>query len=350
MTLNRSQFSPLAAWLAIAWLALGATHACAASIAEVARDVLPKVAKVYGAGGLRGLEAYQSGILISADGHIVTTWSYVLDTDVTIVLNDGRRFAAELLGADPLAEIAVLKIDAAGEPLPHFEITSDATADVGDRVLALSNLFGIAVGNEPVSILQGHVAAVAPLEARRGAYRSNYRGEVYVVDAATNNPGAAGGALVDQNGRLLGMLGKELRSELSGTWLNYALPNEAFQSSVEAIIAGRFTPPELTDVDRPDQPLSFAALGVVLVPDVVSRTPPYVDRVLPDSAAKRTGLLPDDLIVMIDTQVVASIQQSTEMLERYERDASIRVTVLRGDELMTFPLQVDASAESPRQE
>ena len=79
-------------------------------------------------------------------------------------------------------------------------------------MLAFSNLFGIATGDEPVSMLHGVVSAVAPLDARRGAFTTNYRGDVYVVDAAANNPGAAGGALTDSQGRLLGMLGKELRS------------------------------------------------------------------------------------------------------------------------------------------
>ena len=77
-------------------------------------------------------------------------------------------------------------------------------------------------------MLHGVISTVAPLDARRGAFSTNFRGEVYVVDAAANNPGAAGGALTDSQGRLLGMLGKELRSNLSGTWLNYALPVAAF--------------------------------------------------------------------------------------------------------------------------
>ena len=157
-------------------------------------------------------------------------------------------------------------------------------------MLAFSNLFGIATGDEPVSMLHGFVSAVAPLEARRGAFSANYRGDVYIVDAATNNPGASGGALVDGQGRLVGMLGKELRSELTGTWLNYALPVAAFAPTVEEIRAGRFTPAELTDADRPDNPLSLAALGIVLVPDVVTRTPPYVDRVVPNSPAAKAGL------------------------------------------------------------
>ena len=88
-----------------------------ASLADVVARLQPKMVKIYGAGGLRSLEAYQSGMLISPEGHILTAYSYVLDTDnPRAVLWDGRRFDAKLLGADPRLEVAVLKIDAAGLP------------------------------------------------------------------------------------------------------------------------------------------------------------------------------------------------------------------------------------------
>jgi serine protease Do len=319
-----------------------ASHAdlSADSIVGVVRDVRPKMVKIYGAGGLRGLEAYQSGMLISPEGHVLTAWSYVLDTDEpTVVLDDGRRFNAELIAADPLTEIALLKLDPGDDSLPCFTLADAVPAETGMRVLAFSNLFGIATGNEPVSVLQGYVAAVAPLEARRGAFSTTYRGDVCIVDAATNNPGAAGGALTDANGRLVGMLGKELRSELTGTWLNYALPIAAFAPTAEAMIAGDFTPADLNEADRPEKPLTLAALGIALVPDVVTRTPPFIDRVLPDSSAALAGLRPDDLLVMLDSQVVASCHQVTAALERYDHDTTIRLGVLRDEALLEFTLQ-----------
>lgn len=324
----------------------GRAAAAGESLSAIARDVRPKMVKIYGAGGMRGLEAYQSGMLVSAEGHVLTAWSYVLDSDdVAVVLDDGRRYTAEFVGSDPLTEVAVLKIDAGKEQLPHFSFRESPTVDVGARVLAFSNLFGIATGDEPVSMLQGYVSAVAPLEARRGGFSTNYRGDVYIVDAATNNPGASGGALVDGQGRLVGMLGKELRSELTGTWLNYALPTSAFAATVEAIEAGDYKPPPLTDADRPDHAQSLAALGIVLVPEVVSRTPPYVDRVLPDSLAAKAGLRPDDLIVMVNSQVVSSRRETDESIGRLESDAPVRISVLRDEALLEFPLASDAKAE-----
>jgi S1-C subfamily serine protease len=322
----------------------------AASFIDVAREVQPKVVKLFGAGGLRGLEAYQSGILISGQGHVLTVFSYVLDADdVTVVLDDGRRFTAHHVGADPLTEIAVLQFDPGPDPLPHFELNKSPTAEPGSRVLAFSNLFGIATGNEPVSMLHGVISAVAPLEARRGAFDTNFRGAVYVVDAAANNPGAAGGALTDIHGQLLGMLGKELRSNLTGTWLNYALPVSAFAPTVDEIIAGRFKQPNLSAAERPEHPLTLGALGIVLVPDVVTRTPPYVDRVVPNSAAAKMGLRPDDLIVMLESHVVASCRDVVQSIERFEHEAPIRLGILRGDQFLEFTLQAtsgEATANS----
>ena len=130
--------------LAVACLLAGAGAARAsdgaASFVDVARQVQPKVVKLYGAGGLRGLEAYQSGLLISGKGHVLTVWSYVLDADeVTVVLDDGRRFTAKHVAADPLTEIAVLKFDPGDEDVPHFDLAAAATAEPGARVLAFSN-------------------------------------------------------------------------------------------------------------------------------------------------------------------------------------------------------------------
>ena len=100
-----------------------------------ARDAIDqaqaKMVKIYGAGGFAGLEAYQSGMLISAQGHILTVLSHALDTDyISVTLSDGRQFEAKLLGADPRLDVAVLKIEAAG--LPHFELR-DAVAVAGGR-------------------------------------------------------------------------------------------------------------------------------------------------------------------------------------------------------------------------
>ena len=307
------------------------------SYVQVISQVQPKIVKIFGAGGLRGLEHYQSGFLISAEGHVLTSWSYVLDTDnISVVLNDGRRLQGNLVGADPRLEIAVLKVDAGD--LPHFAIDQAATLRVGDRVLAFSNLFGVAAGDEAASVQHGLVAAVTSLAARRGVFETPYSGPAYVLDAMTNNPGAAGGALTDRRGRLAGILGKELRNSLDNPWLNYAVPVRELETAVKDIIAGKSRPSVDNTARKPAQAVTLALLGITLVPDVLARTPPYIDRIATGSPAEKAGLHPDDLVLFVNGQIAPSIKVLNEQLERIDRIDEVRLTVQRGQDLIEVSL------------
>jgi serine protease Do len=308
-----------------------------ASLASVIDDVQGKVVKIYGAGGVRGLEAYQSGLIVSADGHVLTAWSTVLDSDVvTVTLHDGRRMEAKLVGADPQLEIAVLKIDAS--QLPHFDLRQTVPVAEATRVLAFSNLFGIATGDESVSVMQGWIAARAPLNGRRGGHATPYQGMVYVVDAITSNPGAAGGTLTNRRGELIGMLGKELRHAESNTWLNYTLPMQEIAPAVERILAGVPPPPGNRRPAGPDRPLTLGKLGILLVPDVFQKTPPFVDTVRRGSRAEAAGLKVDDLVVLVDAQFVRSSSELRQQLAAREDDVPIRLTVMRGSDLMEIEI------------
>ena len=308
------------------------------SFSKTIESVQPKMVKIYGAGGLAKLEAYQSGFLISGEGHILTVWSYVLDSDtVDVTLDDGRKFTAQVLGADPRLEIAILKVEA--ENLPHFSLPAAAEAEVGTRVLAFSNLFGIATGNEPTSVLKGLVSAVTNLSARSGVFETPYRGEVLIMDAVTNNPGAAGGALTNMQGELLGMLGKELKNSLNNTWLNYALPIKVLNPSVEDILAGKILPRRKEEQRKPERPLDLTSLGIVLVPDVLDRTPPFIERVIPDSPAAKADLRPDDLIVFVNDRLTQSCKLLAAELAYVEFDARVKLTVMRGQELIEVLLE-----------
>jgi serine protease Do len=308
-----------------------------------------KTVKIHGAGGFRGLEAYQSGILISAEGHVLTLWSYVLDTDdVSVTLDDGRKFTAKLLGADPKLEVALLKIDATD--LPHFSLEEAVSAGIGQRVLALSNLFGIATGEEAVSVQHGHVAADTSLAAHRGVFESSYRGPVYILDAMTNNPGSAGGALVALDGRLIGLLGKELRDSAHNVWINYAMPISAIAETTREMLAGRFKP---AATDEPATAVAncwkLETLGVVLVPDLVPRTPPFIDTLRRGSLAERAGLLPDDLVLYVNNRLVPSAQALRAELSQIDRGDELRLTVLRNAELIEVALRDDAAASEGSQ-
>jgi S1-C subfamily serine protease len=320
------------------------------SAADLMHEVQPKVVKLYGAGGFRGLEPYQTGFLVSDDGYVATVWSYVLDTDPIIVhMSDGRKFDARLIYNDPQLEFAILKFD--GKGLPYFDLDKAATAEPGERVWAFSNLYNVATGNEPVSVQRGLISVKTRLEARRGVYKTPFRGEVYVVDAITNNPGAAGGVLVNRKGELLGMLGKEMRNSLTNTWLNYAVPVDAFRKQAQDVMAGKIvgTTGSTPDVEqrKADHPLTLELLGIVLVPNVLERTPPFVDDVRPGSAAAKAGVQPDDLVLYVadsrttNPRLIQSCKALREELGYIDRDDTITLTVIRGEKLVQFTLKAN---------
>ncbi len=205
-------------------------------VTKVADEVNQKLVKLFGSGGFRGIANYGTGILISPDGHILTVASPMLDTAELIVhLSDGRRMQAAVVVVEPELDLAVLKIKAEGkkpdEPtgldLPYFDFAAAAKrppAGPGDWVLAFGNMYEIAMRDEPLTVQRGVVSAYGKLHGRRGIFDFPYTGDVYMIDAITNNPGAAGGALTDRKGNLLGVVGREVRNALSETWINYAIP------------------------------------------------------------------------------------------------------------------------------
>ena len=308
------------------------------SLAVTAAEIQPKMVKIYGAGGIRGLEAYQSGFFISGEGHILTVWSYVLDSDVVdVTLGDGRRAEAQLLGIDPRLEIAVLKIDAL--EVPHFNLDEAVELSPGARVLAVNNMYGVAFGSEAMSVLSGIVASKSDLSAKSGVFDTSYRGPVYVLDAMTNNPGAPGGALTDRRGRLAGLLGKELKNAQTNTLLNFAIPVSELVQAVDDIRAGKQRPAAREeDAKKPKEPHTLSALGIQLISSPIERTPPFVESVKPDSAAARAGIKRDDLILFVNGHLAASCKVVEEELTWIDRLDEIRLTVQRGQELVDVSL------------
>ena len=334
--------------LTLAGCLLAAPAARAAEPGEKVIDhVSRRVAKIFGAGGLRGLYAYSTGFLVSPQGHIVTVWSHVLDEQtVTVILHDGRKFEGKILGAEPQLDLAVLKID--GDDFPCFDLDEAAGAGVGTRVLAFSNMFKVATGDEQVSVLHGVIAARTKLTARRGSYETPYNGPVYVLDAITNNPGSGGGVVTTAEGALLGMIGKELRNTQTNTWINYAIPIGELKMVIGEIISGKF----VARSERSDEtvnprrylPLDF---GLVMVPDVLYRTPAYVDAIVPGSPAARLDIRPNDLVLFVNDELVQSCRLFRDELGRLEAGDILKLVIRRGNTLIPVEIPVEKKPEPP---
>lgn len=307
-------------------------------------QVQTRVVKIFGAGGVSGLAAYSTGFLISSEGHIATVWNHVLDPEtVTVVLYDGRRLDARVVGAEPQVHLAILKVEA--EDLPHFDLADAISVGPGTRVLGFGNMYKVATGDEPVSVLQGVIAAKTRLKARRGTFQVPYDGPVYIVDAVTNNPGTAGGVLTTRDGRLLAMIGQELRNAETNTWINYAIPIGELETIAEEIITGNFTRRDTRE--KPSSPKNrYQAVdfGIVLVPDVLFRTPAYIDQTVPNGVAARAGLKPNDLLLFVNGELVQSCKEFQAAVGPAEEGDLLQIVVRRGKQLISVEL------EAPEQE
>jgi serine protease Do len=341
-----------------ALLGLGASARADVSFREVADQVNKKMVKLHGAGGIRGLASYGSGILVSPDGYVLTINSPLLDTaDLRVHMSDGYRYHAKVVAVEGELDVALVKIDFGREKvdaLPYFDVFEAAkrpVADPGTGVLAFSNQFRIASRDEPMSVQRGVIASYCKLHGRIGIFEAPYTGEVYVLDAITNNPGGAGGALTDRKGNLLGLVGKELRNEQTNTWINYAMPigasvvvkqgKEERKVSILDLVEKKeqYKP---IDPDRKRAEGGGGHHGIIFVPDLLPRTPPYVDDVEPNSPAAKAGLKPDDLIVYVDGLPVNSIQMFRDIVDKYRPGTEVKLEVKRVDRLQTITLKLDA--------
>jgi S1-C subfamily serine protease len=332
--------------------AFGLAALCGAALALASADVSPaggpfdtaiesmqqRVVKLYG-GSLGREKGYGSGIVVSADGKIVTTLSILLEgRTLRVVLPDGRRFPARITARDQRRQLALLQVDAFD--LPCFELADSRHLQPGDWVMAAANPFKVADGPEPVSVSLGVLSGRTDLAARRHAQDFPYDGPVLLTDLLVATPGSAGGALVDADGNLVGLIGKAVVSKQTNTWLNYALPVEEVAAFLEE---SRAVPdrevPRPSPRPKPDAPR--LNLGFRLF-DVGGREPPpYIERVRPDSPAWRAGLRPNDLILSIDGQQVVTCADFREAANKLRPGQPIQLVIKRREEVVSLELTLE---------
>jgi serine protease Do len=339
--------------------------------------------KLFGAGGFSRLNNYGTGIIISKEGHVLTVASQLLDTaDLVVHLYDGQRLKAQVIVTEPELDIALLKVKVDGkkidEPngldLDYYdfdEAVKRGPAMPGDWVLGLSNTFEIALRDEPLSVQRGVISAYTKMAGRRGIFEFPYTGEVYIVDAITNNPGAAGGALLTRKGELIGIIGRELKNSLSETWMNYAIPVGA-KTDIKVKVTvkdkdGKDVEEEKTvtvsmlDFVTKGKKGEYKRVtpnkiiggqggyhGIIFVPNVLERTPAYIEDVVPGSPADKAGLRADDLVSFVDGEPIVSIKAFDEFIKKSTRAGTvIRLEIRRGEALQTVELTLGAQPAKP---
>jgi len=165
-----------------------------------------------------------SGVIVSPDGYILTN-NHVVDSadEVTVTLADGKEFAATVVGKDPKTDLAVLKIEA--EDLPAITFADSEDVRVGDRVLAIGNPFGL-----------GQTVTTGIVSAKGRELSTGLAYEDFIQTDAAINPGNSGGALVDMEGRLIGI--NTLIFSRSGGFqgIGFAIPVDLAQSVMNSLV------------------------------------------------------------------------------------------------------------------
>ncbi|MBI3824010.1 MAG: trypsin-like peptidase domain-containing protein [Planctomycetes bacterium] len=330
------------------------------SMTKTAVNVNKKMVKLFGIGGFKGLPSYGTGILVSEKGHILTVNNHILiNPGILVHVYDGRRYQARVIAREPALDAAILEIDEEVVALPHYDFdqeTARPTAENGDWILAMSNQFKIGVGDEPMSVQRGVIAAAADLRGRRGVFDAPYAGDVYFLDVIACNPGAAGGALVNRKGHLLGLLGRELKDTRIDTWINYAVP---VQATAEVSREGKIEKVSLADFvklgiqkkykegDKAIRVDKGGFHGITLVVKAVSSVPPYVEEVMLGSPADKAGLRPDDLILYVEGFSVPTITSFLDVMKQYGPGSDVDLQYQRGNKLEKVRLKLTDPPKVP---
>ena len=164
-----------------------------------------------------------SGVIVTKDGYILTNNHVVEHTDqLKVALNDGREFTAKVIGADPKSDIAVIKIDA--KDLPFLTMADSDQSEVGDRVLAIGNPFGVGQ-----TVTSGIISA-------KGRATMGLDYEDFIQTDAAINPGNSGGALVDVEGRLIGINTAILSHSGGSQGVGFAIPANLTREVMTSLI------------------------------------------------------------------------------------------------------------------
>jgi serine protease Do len=235
-----------------------------------------------------------SGVIISADGFIATNNHVVQGADeVLVALDDGRELKAKVVGRDPQTDIAVIKVEATD--LPAITFADSSKIEVGDRVLAIGNPFGIGE-----TVTTGIVSA----KGRRAGLGLDY--EDFVQTDAAINPGNSGGALVDVEGRLIGINTAILSRSGGFQGVGLAVPANLVSQVADGLVKSGKVVRGYLGVGAQDlTPTLAESLGLD------TKRGALVSDVQPDSPAAKAGLKNGDVITGLNGQPIEDSNRLT---------------------------------------
>jgi S1-C subfamily serine protease len=293
-------------------------------VSEVAEQLAPSVVHLQVSGRTargRRVEGGGSGVLIAPDGFLLTS-AHVVEhaRRVSVTCSDGTERSGDVIGRDPLSDLAVLRADGAG--LQPARLGDASRLRVGQLVVAIGSPRGFAG-----SVTAGVVSALGRSLPVHGGAR--VIDNVIQTDAALN-PGNSGGALVEGRGSVVG-----INTAVAGIGLGLAVPiNDATRQIVSALMRDgrvRRAYVGIAGGSRPLPPRIAAQLGRRSCVEVVE--------VADGSPAERAGARPEDLIVSIDDTPIESVTALQQLLVADLINRPVALGIVRGSEQRTLELR-----------
>lgn len=258
-----------------------------------------------------------SGVIISADGYIVTNNHVVADADeLTVTLNDNKEYSARIIGTDKASDLALIKID--GKNLPAITIANSDDIKVGEWVLAVGNPF-----NLTNTVTAGIVSAKA-----RSLYQNGV--ESFIQTDAAINPGNSGGALVNTRGELIGINAMLYSQTGSFSGYGFAIPTSIMNKVVADLKQYGTVQRALIGIQGQDVKNYVDAKkdkGEDI--DLGTMEGIYVAKVTEESAAEEAGMKEGDVITAIDGKPVNKKAELQEVLAKKRPGDKVTVTYLR---------------------
>lgn len=276
--------------------------------------------------------ALGSGVIVRDNGIIVTNNHVVAGADsIQVVLADRREFSAEVILADPRTDLAILKIDAGGEPLPTLEMKDSDSVEVGDISLAIGNPFGVGQ-----TVTSGIVSATA----RTNQGISDF--QFFIQTDAAVNPGNSGGALVGLDGRLIGINTAIFTRSGDNAGVGFAIPSNMVNAVIEAAVtSGKLV--------RPWVGLSGQVVDFQIAQSLGLERPGgvLVDNVYPGGPADEGGVLPGDIILMVDDKEVIDTPGLNFRIATAGAGKEVTLGLLRGGAMVSLPVMLELPPEVP---
>jgi serine protease Do len=262
-----------------------------------------------------------SGVIISDSGYILTNQHVVEDAETVKVKVDEKEYAAKVIGADSLSDIAVVKIDPAGAKLPVAALGNSDAVRIGDWAIAVGNPFDLGT-----TVTLGIISAINRTHMSAEGHPLN---AVIQTDAAIN-PGNSGGALANINGEIIGVNEAIFSPTRTYAGIGFAIPiNSAKKIAAELIKNGKILRPYLGVAFMPLKALSAEGRARVGI-DEKGDDGVVVSKVSPGSPADEAGLQIYDVILQANGKKITDTDQLGDMVQKMKVGETVTLLISRG--------------------